>query len=235
MLPYPKRKERPLTENELDEVLRSEDYVKLPAAYQILHRLTGMYYVGSTDDYMLRQYNHRYCLRRGIHPNKPLMGAYHQDPEIHWFAYITQTYEEAVEMEQEWLDNYLPLGILFNIASDARRPAKGAICSAEHKAAIAAGSSAAHRNKIVPLETRFKIGLKNRGQVRSEEALAKIRAPRGDYNRPVAIEGVTYPNLKTAAEAVGLPYWTLYRRLHSSYFPEWIRIPSPSLGEVSGF
>ena len=43
-----------------------------------------------------------------------------------------------------------------------------------------------------------------------------------DQSRQVEIEGVVYPHMKAAAEAVGLTYITLRKRVESDQYPTWI-------------
>jgi group I intron endonuclease len=246
MLKLPHRKI--LTESELGVLIESGQYSKLPAAYQIYHHKTGKYYVGSTDDYTQRQYRHEYCLRRGTHVNRPLQRAYDEDPQIEWFGWITETREEAEAIEQEFLDYYHPIGVLFNRSPKADS-VKGMIWVEESKAKVrgrkqnpehAASSRVAFLGHTHSQTTKQKMSLASikkwkdpdfREKVLetraanppSEEARERYRAGGRMNAKPISIDNVIYPSITEAAISLGLCCALVVYRLKSkkSKYSAW--------------
>lgn len=94
--------------------------VKLNGVYLIKHIKSGKFYVGSTVDLQTRVIKHKTDLARGKHPNMFLQKAYNSHKQMEYYLYITETRDQAYDLEQEFLDKYHSTGEIFNIATDAR-------------------------------------------------------------------------------------------------------------------
>lgn len=115
--------------------------------YQILNILNGKFYIGHTQDYEVRWFEHERCLRKNRHENYHLQQA--------WNKYGASTFEfiiiELVEKEdmlvreQFWIDSLdaCDKNIGYNINPDALRPplALGRIKSKETRAKISAATT----------------------------------------------------------------------------------------------
>lgn len=94
--------------------------VKLNGVYVIEHPSSKKFYVGSTTDLESRTIRHVLDLTRGRHANHFLQKAYRQNNNIELSIFITETRDEAYDLEQEFIDKYHAEGKLFNIATCAR-------------------------------------------------------------------------------------------------------------------
>lgn len=94
--------------------------IKLNGVYLIKHLKSKKFYVGSTVDLQSRVIRHKTDLTRDKHPNHFLQKAYNADRRVEYYLYITETRDEAYDLEQEFLDKFHASGEIFNIATDAR-------------------------------------------------------------------------------------------------------------------
>jgi len=110
-------------------ILLNPEYPLLPTpnyigAYLILHHKTNMLYVGSTDGLYGRRHEHLTRLKTNTHSNGNLQKAYDDDKEISFYVIqFTDSEEDALDIEQSFLDSYFTTGILFNINPNARSSA----------------------------------------------------------------------------------------------------------------
>lgn len=140
--------------------------------YVIKHCKTGRIYVGSTKDINERIYENRRKLKKNYHKNKTFQEAYNDSDILQIYFILTNSREEAFDLEQWLLDRYWDSGILFNIAKDARKSANGAIRTPEtldkmHKVSLGRKRS---------IESIEKTRLSHIGRKCSEETLVKMRA-----------------------------------------------------------
>lgn len=210
-----------------------ESKLEQNAAYIIRHEATDKMYVGSTKDADKRIYQHKLDLRNGTHPNKDLQAAYDQDSNITIELKETVTREEAYAVEQELLDKGINSGNLFNIAADAKIPAKGRLVSdhtrqlistvhkgkklsEEHKQRL----SEAHVGRVFSDEHRKNLSEANKGRVLKPETLQKAVE---SNSKKVVVEGTEYPSVKEASKAYGISATTAVDRLksESERFKNW--------------
>jgi NUMOD3 motif len=146
--------------------------VKLSGAYVIVHP-EGVY-VGSAEDLCQRQYANKSALKCGRHGCPGLQEAYRRNPTISFKTLITNTRDEAYELETRLLRWHREHG--FNVfnrgGDDARVPTRGVTISDTAKAQMRAFATGRKHSA----ETRRKISAGNAGKIFSEEARARMSA-----------------------------------------------------------
>ena len=163
----------------------SWEAITLPCVYRITRRGSERSYLGSTQNIGRRAGRHLRDLRRGGHHNILLQRAWNKHGEELFSLEILSTHStvgEARDEEQRLLDEELPLGNLYNIASTAcggdlisQHPRRGEIVAR-------AGESNRLRWEMMSKEEREAISIKFRGErnphhgkIHGDEARARMR------------------------------------------------------------
>lgn len=140
--------------------------------YEILCIPTGKRYIGSSVRIEQRWAEHRSCLRRRVHKNPKLAHAWNKYSE-ECFAFsvieICDSDDDLMAAEQKWLDEQRPA---FNINPYADAPWRGRVMPQETKDKI----GRAHRGMKRPPGTGAKISAALMGHRHSSETLLKIGA-----------------------------------------------------------
>jgi group I intron endonuclease len=160
--------------------------------YRITNMVNGKYYVGSTDSFARREWQHKYALKRGVHKNPRLQAAWNKyGADMFVFEVIEEIPEASRQLQIE--DTYLMKCVgqsdCYNINTSAEAPRLGITLSQESKDKVsqnrkgkAAGENHYRYGQTVAPEVREKIGAAQRGKPKapgrkvSEEGRAKIRA-----------------------------------------------------------
>lgn len=162
----------------------------------VIYRITNMannkYYIGSTDSFARREWQHKYALKRGVHKNPRLQAAWDKyGADMFVFEVIEELPEGADQLHIE--DTYLMKCVgqpdCYNINPNAELARLGVTLSQESKDKLsrnrkgkAAGENHYRYGQTLAPEIREKIGAKQRGKPKaagrkvSEEGRAKIRA-----------------------------------------------------------
>lgn len=209
---------------------------KVAGAYVITHTATGKIYVGSSGHLAKRYRYHLNDLAANTSNNRLLQAAYNSDPDLTFFFYVTETKEDALDLEQKLLDSFKGVHELLNVGMDVRRSMKGVSMpdSAKEKLRII------NTGKKIPPEivakvtaTRLAKGFRHREQTkellskkltglkRTPEGLANNRLARLKQSKPVSINGVVYTGVKAAARETKINHGTIRRRLKDEAFPDW--------------
>jgi len=136
--------------------------------YQILNRINGKRYIGSTINIKRRWQGHLNRLRYGQHGNQHLQQAFDKHGE-NTFVFSVLEYTETqmlVEREQHYLNVYLPE---YNIS-----PMAGSPLGVRHGAEVRRRMSKAHIGHPVSAETRHKISDALTGRSLSLETCRKL-------------------------------------------------------------
>lgn len=159
--------------------------------YQITNMVSNKYYIGSTQSFERRTWQHKNELGKGIHKNPRIQAAWNKYGAD---AFVFEILEEVPEGENQltWENKYLHVHVgkleCYNINRDAEAPRLGIVLSAETKQNIsagrvgkAAGEEHYRYGEVVSEEVRKKIGDAQRGvkkepRVYTEEGLIKARA-----------------------------------------------------------
>lgn len=96
-----------------------------PAAYILTHESTGMFYIGSSGNIKVRLAAHKNTLARGVHDSTTLQELYAHDDEMSVEILKTRNKEEALNLEQQLLDEHYGQPFCINKAKDARVSGKG--------------------------------------------------------------------------------------------------------------
>lgn len=169
--------------------------IKLNAVYALTHLSSKKIYVGSSGNIGYRLHAHNRHLKKGTHPNRCLQRAYNENDEMKTLVIITSTRNEAYDLEQQMIDQYKPLGLLFNRATDARRSGKnfrhspetieklrqnstGRKLSEEAKKLIGLASKGRSLGLKRSIETKAKMSTAQKGRKATPETLKKMSLAR---------------------------------------------------------
>lgn len=137
--------------------------------YVLSNPVTGETYVGS-GLLASRYYRHSKELSNGKHHNHKLQKAFDKNSIFEFNYVITETREEAYDIEQKMLDKFITDDCLLNIASDARAAATSRVISEETRNKL----RLAGMGRVVSKETRDKLSKANSGTILSDEHKAKL-------------------------------------------------------------
>lgn len=103
--------------------------------YVLIHGNTKHFYIGSTHDLYKRKYKHLWHIKRKDHRNTNINKIFTDFPttNIHFLYWITKTKEEALDIEQRFLDAAHRHNKCLNISSDARKSFKDIIMTETSK------------------------------------------------------------------------------------------------------
>lgn len=167
---------------------------KVSGAYIIRHIKTKKIYVGSTSDVNRRMCDHEWNLNNSKdNSSKKLLLDYIKDPSIQFYFILTNTREEAYDIEQWLLDRYWGINLLYNTSPTARSSLymkhsdevknKHSLNRMGNKYCLGNKLTISHKNNIsksslgrikTPEECRnISMGLK--GKIKTKEHVEKIR------------------------------------------------------------
>lgn len=201
-------------------------------------------YVGSSKDVRRRLNEHFSELHRGVHPKAALQTEYKRSPKFVVFLRITETREEAYDIEQQMLDQLGELDGFLNSSIDARNPCVypegfvhpnvGQKRDPEMMAAARAkwvglytGENSKNYGRKHSDETRAKLSDISKARPVSEEKMTAMREARKGKPNPKAksiiIDSVHYLSAGHASIELGIPTATIYSRVTSSNprFESW--------------
>lgn len=151
-------------------------FIKNPGVYAIINNFSNKLYIGSSSNINKRLTKHLCTLKNNVHSNRLLQKEFNENPNITIITLPLKNKEEAVIIEQEYLDKLKDSNRLLNISSDAKCSGKNwtnrdSIIVNETKRKI----SEKLKNREFSAETRNKISEALKGKKLSEETKEKIR------------------------------------------------------------
>lgn len=141
--------------------------------YYIIHRESGMTYVGQAHNVYTRWRDHCSALRRGNHGNPHLQSAFDKYGEgaLDFEFRETVTMDQLTAAEQRHLDA-IPSDLRYNMGQVVNSPMLGRTASPETRAK----QSKAHMGHIASSDARAKQSAAQMGRIASYETKAKISA-----------------------------------------------------------
>lgn len=173
--------------------------------YTIVHPVTGIYYIGRTNNFSKRKTMHLSELRRGVHSNSKLQEVYNQDSNILWYTQDVQSGVTAKELEK------------IQIEANRDDPKLANYHLAKASDAMLSQFTEDRRNKISERmtgtrhtdETRKLMRIRQKDSRVSDAALSKA----SDVNRKeIMIDGVVYRTASDAAVALNVHVSTVLNR-----------------------
>jgi group I intron endonuclease len=163
--------------------------------YKILNGVNGKFYVGSAVNFVRRKRAHLSKLRRGIHGNFKLQGAWKKHGEAAFAFVVVQeiaTTEDLLAAENIWLTEHVGKPYCYNIARDASAPGLGTFGSLNpcwgkrfsHTPEAKALISAAAKARVQTEEEKAKRRQTMQGHAVSIETREKISASLSGANNP---------------------------------------------------
>jgi predicted GIY-YIG superfamily endonuclease len=181
---------------------------KAPAMYLITDQAETKVYVGSAANVQDRRSNHNGNLARGTHKNKSLQELYNKEAAVDrplvCKIVLTETRDEAYELEQSKIHSLKGTDALCNVSENARSPNKGRIASEETRQ-----KQSESRTGLKPSEeTKLKMS----------KSIAEVKA------NPLIADGVEYPSTAVAAKELGVTVRTINQRVQNPRFTGYRRI-----------
>ena len=111
----------------------------MPLVYQITNMLTGDFYIGSTQSFAHREWQHRYALKRNEHKNPHMQASWNKYGEE---AFVFEVLEEVAEdadvltVENKYLRKHVGQHNCFNVNKDAVSPRLGQVMTEKSKALL---------------------------------------------------------------------------------------------------
>lgn len=229
----------------------SSKTVRLSGAYILRHNQSGKIYIGSSGHIGYRIWKHRNTLKHGKHQILALQKLFDESRDIRFATIITNTADEAIDVEQGLLDKYWGSDRLLNKAPDARLSGKGWVRSpellkrmgevrkgrsltTEHVSKIRlaqigkkktpehlANIRLAASRRVFTPEILERMRLAATGKKTSPETREKMRAAAQKRSKRISVDGVKYNSVKNASDTLGITTKTIRRRLLSPNFKEW--------------
>jgi group I intron endonuclease len=173
----------------------------------VIYRITNMannkYYIGSTDSFARREWQHKYDLKRGVHKNPRLQAAWNKYGEEMFVFEVIEEVPEGVnvlQVEDTYLFKIVGNKDCYNINTGAESPRTGIKHTeatkqktSDSRKGKAAGEQHYRYGKTVSAEVRKKIGDAQRGKPKAA-------------GRKISAEGMA--KIKAAAEAGHYDHWT---------------------------
>lgn len=187
--------------------------------YQVKCKKTGKFYIGSSANMPNRKAQHIWTLKKGANNTPALQGLYDEDKDItrfEWSFIVTQTRDQAYDVEQSLIDKHWGDPLLLNVSKDARSPLSGFTFSPEAKEKA--------RQTRLALQQDPEHKERHRQSVLkmwSDPERRKKRSGAGNpFAKKISIEGNVYGSVTDAARILGLDQKTL-RNLATSTDPKW--------------
>ena len=146
--------------------------------YVITHLNSGVFYVGSSEDIIQRERGHRHLLNVNKHGSDKLQTVYNEDNYICFDYKLTNTRDEAYDLEQGIINRNKGNLLMANIAIDVRFATKGLPVSDKVKIMHSISSTGRKHTQ----ETKDKIALSKIGKCsdsRKEHLQKLANAQRG--------------------------------------------------------
>lgn len=140
--------------------------------YAIVNIVTRKFYIGSAVKLSKRKNNHLSNLRKGKHKNRHLQSSYNKHGEDCFIFKVLGYVEDKnslLDIEDNWIKQYKPLGVLYNIREEASNNL-GVKHSKEAKKKI----SEEAKGRIMSDEAKQKISEANTGKIHSDETKKKM-------------------------------------------------------------
>ena len=198
----------------------------IPVTYFIVHKPTGSFYVGSTENIINRKSGHLSLLRRGIHYNKKLQDLWtssNDESLWEWTAVIFNTRQEAYDEEQKNLDKYRDSPLLLNIAKDSQSPVSSILEREEllrrsREGRIKAFDNLSEEEKKEYL-SKLRQGALNRWE--NAESREAWRGAGNPFSKKICVNGVVYGSMKEASAALGICDKTLRHLAKDPRYPNY--------------
>lgn len=190
-----------------------------PGLYLVIDRSTGAGYIGATVAEANRFVNHNADLRNNRHHNHNLQEAYNNGHLFETHFVDTDTSEEAFAMEGALIEEYLPLGSLYNH--------RQGMTGKQHTPESIEKMRQAHLGRRHTEETKQKMSEsakgKNLGKKRTEEQILVLKDCRKKQAKAVVVDGKEYESVSAAAIAYNINPGTAASRMSSNspQFSSW--------------
>lgn len=209
-------------------------FTGMSVVYVIMHKKSGMIYVGSTTNAAARCTGHFNDLKLKVHKNKRLQDLYNDDKDIKILVKEIPKGNEIFE-EQSLVNKLAPTGLLCNYGLiDVSRPGLGLKRSEEVIEKMRVGNTGKKRT----LESREKMKLSHLGISLSDELKNKLSSVHKErlktskgkaahargiskISHKVVVDGVIYASKSEVSRKFNLHLCTVINRIRSKNFPGW--------------
>jgi predicted GIY-YIG superfamily endonuclease len=171
--------------------------VGTPGVYCVTVNETGKVYVGSTATLPKRASSHASNLKRDCHGNSNLQAAYNENPEIEIVFKRTASFDEAIALEQQLVNEFKDTGYLCNVGTaDVTNPLKGIPHTEEWKRRNSEILTGSRRSEA----TKARITAGQKAFYQTDRGLESLKT----NSKEVTVAGVTYPSISAAVRETGI-------------------------------
>ena len=216
-------------------------YLKEPGMYGIYITTSGYIYFGSTNHLYRRRIKHIADLRNNIHSNPDLQKEFNKSG-LNKFIFLyqkTNSIEEAINLEQEFVNSYWGNPKLLNIGKNVNKPMLGRkhTDSAKLKLSkivytkerLAKMSVVTKQRFINDPELANKLSLiskeqwsnYNTKQIMIDRALPNLKLGILATSKSVTIEGIIYSSIAEAARVYKVCGTSIRHKIKSKNYPRW--------------
>lgn len=196
-------------------MLYSQLYEDACGTYYLFHKLTGLFYIGSSQNIRQRMANHASTIQSGSHKNPKL-----RELDASWTDFVVQVYyfdtlQEARSFEKELIANHIGNDKFCNVATDPFNPMSGVNAWESAWSAERKGGFTGHKHTE---STKLQMSLDRRGVKCPNVSLAISRA--------VSVNGITYQNPRVCGERIGVTENVVKGRIKSTnpIYADWFYV-----------
>ena len=188
--------------------------------YRIYNKIDGKSYIGSSCHIEKRFKEHKAALRKGIHVNKHLQGAWNKYGEDAFEFKVVEVVDRDHLLEEETVHiNLVSSEQSYNIVKNAEAPMTGRKHSEETKCRL----SKAHTNKWNDAEYKIKMAALYVGKTHLQSSKEKIKH---SLQKPLIGDGIVFSSAEEAAFTMGMTVSGIKNRVRRNSWPTWYHILS---------
>lgn len=181
------------------------------AVYGIKNKVNGKIYIGSSVNYLYRQYGHKSLLKKSKHPNKHLQNSWNKHGQESFSFYILETVNDPYllpERETFWINHHvssLGRGAIFNLLLVAYS-CLGCKRSDETRKKLSDFQKSRKNRPSPSKETRAKMSESQKSRIPHPNSISALINPK--FRKPASAESIE----KRLVKIRGVPLSIEHRR-----------------------
>lgn len=159
----------------------------MPVIYQITNMLSGDFYIGSSQSFARREWQHRYALKRGEHKNPHMQASWNKYGEDAFVFEVLEELPDGVDIlsaENVYLHKHVGQGNCFNVNKDAHSPRLGQVMTLESREKLSQNRTGKGAG-----EDHYRYGQEVSAEVRAKISAAQIGRPNPMKGKTMSEQG----------------------------------------------